>query len=153
MNTSIASLKRTGSEVPETIRVDKHPGGSLRKILLICGMLSSLLYMAINIIVPLYYPGYNVVSQTVSELSAIDAPTRQLWVLLCTFYSLLVIAFGWGVWLSAAGSRQLRIAGAIMLFYGVSGFFWPPMHQREVLAAGGETLTDTMHIIYSLDSF
>ena len=34
--------------------------------------------------------------------------------------------------------------------YGVSGFFWPPMHQREVLAAGGGTLTDTMHIIFAM---
>lgn len=25
--------------------------------------------------------------------------------------------------------------------------FWPPMHQREVLAAGGATLTDTLHLV------
>ena len=51
----------------------------LRKLLLIYGILSSLLYVAINILVPMAWDGYNAVSQTVSELSAIDAPTRPLW--------------------------------------------------------------------------
>src|SRR5215471_11886591 len=27
---------------------------------------------------------------------------------------------------------------------------WPPMHQRAVLAAGGGTLTDTMHVVWAL---
>ena len=49
------------------------------KALLICGILSSLLYFAINIIVPMQYPGYNSASQVPSELSAIGAPTRMLW--------------------------------------------------------------------------
>jgi len=107
-------------------------------------------YVAINIFVPMQFPGYSSVTQTVSELSAIGAPTRPLWVLLCTFYSLLVIAFGWGVWQSAGGNRPLRVIAVLMGVYGVSGFFWPPMHQREVLAAGGGTLTDTMHIIFAM---
>jgi len=32
----------------------------------------------------------------------------------------------------------------------VFGFFWPPMHQRGVLAAGGGTLTDTLHIVWTI---
>jgi hypothetical protein len=36
-----------------------------------------------------------------------------------------------------------------MLTFGLLGLLWPfaPMHQREVLAAGGGTLTDTMHVV------
>ena len=34
--------------------------------------------------------------------------------------------------------------------YGVIGLAWPPMHLREVLAAGGGTLTDTMHIVFAM---
>ena len=120
-----------------------------RKILLICGIIASLHYIAINFIVPMQYPGYNVASQTVSELSAIGAPTKQLWVLLCSFYSLLVIAFGFGVGQVAAKNRSLRLAANLLIVYGLSGFFWPPMHQRAVLAAGGGTLTDTMHIVFT----
>lgn len=118
----------------------------LKKVLLGCGIISSLLYVAMNIIVPMQYPGYSSTSQTISELSAIGAPTRTLWVILGTIYTLLVTAFGWGVLKSAQHKRSLRIAGLLLIIYGLIGVVWPPMHQREVLAAGGGTLSDTLHI-------
>jgi hypothetical protein len=88
----------------------------------------------------------------VSELSAIGAPTRPVWVLAAAFYTILVTAFGWGVWTSAGGSVALRRAGALIMAYGSLGLVWPffPMHSREALAAGGGTLTDTMHIVWSV---
>lgn len=122
----------------------------LKKVLLMCGIVSSLHYVIINIVVTMQYEGYSAISQTVSELSAIDAPTRPLWDFLCIFYSLLLIAFAWGVWQSAIGNRPLRVVAVLMLVYGVSGFFWPPMHQREALAAGEGSLTDTMHIVFAM---
>jgi hypothetical protein len=124
----------------------------LQQVLLFCGILSSLLYVAMNVFAAMLYEGYDSFSQTVSELSAIGAPTRQLWVLLGIVYTLLVAAFGWGIWKSVAGNRPLRITGGLLLAYGIIGLFWPfaPMHQREVLAAGGGTLSDTMHIAFSM---
>lgn len=121
-----------------------------RKILLICGILSSLLYAAANITTAMLYPGYSAFSGTVSELSAIGAPTRPLWVWLMVPYSLLVIAFGWGVWMSAGRNRPLRIVGSLMIADAFFGFAWPPMHQREVLAMGGGSLTDTLHIVWTI---
>ena len=121
----------------------------LRKILLVCGVLSSLLYLAMNVFVAMQWEGYSSVSQTISELSAIDAPTRSLWVPLGIVYALLLIAFGWGVQGSTRTSRSLRVTGALLIANGLFGLGWPPMHQREVLAAGGGTLTDTMHIVWS----
>src|SRR5205085_7932585 len=91
------------------LRVIQRLPMSLKKSLLYCGIFSSLFYVIMNIIVPARFPGYDVFSQTVSELSAIDAPSRQLWVELCVFYSLLVIAFGVGIWLSANGDSKLRL--------------------------------------------
>lgn len=120
-----------------------------RNSLLLCGIFAMLWYVAINILVPLQYPGYDNASYTVSELSAIDAPTRTLWFILCIFYSLLFIAFGAGVWLSANGIRKLQIVAAVIIFDSVLGFFWPPMHQRQVIAAGGGTLTDTLHLAWA----
>jgi hypothetical membrane protein len=120
-----------------------------RKALLVCGILSSVLYVAINIFVAAQADGYSSVSQTVSELSAIDAPTRALWMTLIPIYGLLLIAFGYGVWLSGRRSRTLRITGALVIAHGVLGFFWPPMHLRPVLAAGGGTLSDTLHIAWT----
>jgi len=118
--------------------------------LLTCGVLSSLLYVAMNIIVPTYWEGYSSAAQTVSELSAIGAPTRSLWVPLGLVYTLLVAAFGWGVRASAGRNRPLRIAGGLLVAYGLVGLAWPPMHLREVLAGGGGTLTDTMHIVFAM---
>jgi hypothetical protein len=118
----------------------------LRKILLVCGILSSLLYVAMNVIAASLYEGYSSASQTVSELSAIGAPTRPLWVLMGAAYTLLVAAFGVGLWLSARRNRPLRVVGATMIAYAVIGLFWPPMHMR-----GAEpTLTDTLHIVFTV---
>lgn len=140
-------------EFTETIKnqaIDKKssPHETMRKALLLCGILSSLLYAAITIIVPLQWEDYDSASQTVSELSAIGAPTRMLWIVLSSPYTFLVIAFSWGVWKSAGGNRRLRAAGGLMIAYGALGVIWPfaPMHLRETLAAGGSTFSDTVHI-------
>lgn len=124
------------------------PSEYLRKALLLCGVLSSLLYVAINIIVPMHWEGYDMASQAPSELSAIGAPTRTLWSVMATPYTFLILAFAWGVWKSAGENRRLRIAGGLLMAYGALGFLWPfaPMHLRETLAAGGGTFSDTMHI-------
>lgn len=122
----------------------------LGKSLLVCGILSSLWYFAINIFVPITYNGYHLASQTVSELSAIGAPSRILWVLLSILYPLLFGAFGWGVLQAKTGSRALRIAGNLIILYSIVNFYWPPMHQREVLASGAGSMTDVFHIIWAM---
>ena len=120
---------------------------SRRKALLVCGIVSSLLYAVM--IWAIRFEGYSPVSQVPSELTAIGAPTRTLWMLLGSVYTVLVAAFGWGVWQSAGRNRAVRIVGGLMLAYGSLGLLWPfaAMHQREVLAAGGGTLSDTMHVV------
>lgn len=120
-----------------------------RKSLLVCGILSSLLYVAMTIFVAMQWEAYRSASQTISELSAIGAPTRSLWAVPGAIYTVLVTAFGWGVWKSAGRSRGLRIAGGLIVAYGSLGVLWPfaPMHLRETLAAGGGTLSDTMPLV------
>jgi len=118
-----------------------------RKFLLFCGTLASLLYIAMNIFIPPLYEGYNWITQTVSELSAVDVSTRPIWFVLGTVYTLLVAAFGWGVFKSADQKKSLRIVGILLFLHGILGLTWSPMHQREVLAAGGGTFTDTWHIV------
>jgi membrane protease YdiL (CAAX protease family) len=116
-----------------------------RKFLLACGVISSALYIAATAFVAAQWEDYSSVTQTVSELSAIGAPTRQLWVVLVTVYTLLAAAFAWGVLESAGENRWLRRVGWILLIYGIFGIFWPPMHLR-----GAEfTLTDALHIAWS----
>jgi hypothetical protein len=130
----------------------RHHGASAerwRRPLLACGILASVLYVAMTLLVGLLWEGYSVVSRVPSELSAIGAPTRVLWIWLGAVYAVLMVAFGWIVWKSAPPNRALRVVGALLIAHTVFGQFWPPMHQREVLAAGGGTLTDTLHLVWA----
>ena len=117
--------------------------------LLGAGVASAVLYASMLVFVPLAWEGYSSAGQTVSELSAIDAPSRQLWVSLGLVWTLLYAAFGWGIWRAAGSGRSLRVVAGTIIVAGLVGLFWPPMHQREVLAAGGATLTDTLHIVWT----
>jgi hypothetical protein len=118
-----------------------------RKTLLVCGIASSLLYAAM--IWGIRYEGYSLISQVPSELTAIGAPTQRLWARLGPIYTLLVAAFGWGIWRSAGRNRAVRIVGGLILAYASLGLLWPfaAMHPREVLAARGGTLSDTLHVV------
>ena len=122
---------------------------TLKRIFLVCGIASIVWYVAMNVIVPITDNAYNISSQTVSELSAIDAPTRPLWIILSIPFSLLTIFFGCGVWLSAGQSKKLRFVALVIIFDALIGSFWPPMHIREVIAAGGGTTTDTLHLVWA----
>jgi hypothetical protein len=122
-------------------------------VLLGCGILSSVWYVIINLYVPMRYEGYSMAMHTVSELSAIGAPTRSLWVTLVAIYPLLFAAFGWGVWqvannksLKIAGrNKSLKIVGGLIIFYSAFNLYWPPMHMR-----GFETsITDTLHLVWA----
>jgi hypothetical protein len=89
-----------------------------------------------TLFVELLWDGYSVASNVPSELAAIGAPTRTLWIFLGTVYGVLMIAFGWIVWASAPPNRSLRVVGTLLMAHTAFGQFWPPMHQRAVLAAG-----------------
>jgi hypothetical protein len=116
---------------------------------LVGGIVSSLLYVAMTAGIALQWKDYSSASQTISELSAIGAPTRSVWVVFGALYTLLVTGFGWGVWQSAGRRRSLRVAGGAIFAYGALGLLWPfaPMHLRQTLAAGGGTLSDTLHVV------
>jgi len=118
-----------------------------RKVLLLCGIASSVLYGLM--IWAIRYEGYSLFSQVPSELTAIGAPTRVLWAQLGWIYTVLVTAFGIGLWKSAGRNRAVRIVGALILAYASLGLLWPfaAMHQREVLATGGGTLSDSLHVV------
>jgi Protein of unknown function (DUF998) len=130
--------------VPAAAHAVRHE--AWRKGLLLCGIASSVLYALM--IWAIRYEGYNPMSQVPSELTAIGAPTRALWVQLGWIYTGLVIAFGFGLWRSAGRQRSVRILAGLVLAYASLGLLWPfaAMHQREVLAAGGGTFSDTLHV-------
>jgi hypothetical protein len=122
----------------------------VRKILLGCGIVSSVLYVVTDVLGTLRYPGYSYANQTFSELTAQGSPVRPLMVALNGIsYGVLVAAFAVGVWTSATPKRAARITGAMLLGYaafGMAGGVFFPMRPREALAAGEGTLRNAMHI-------
>ena len=122
----------------------------VRKILLGCGIASSVLYVASDILVSWWDPNYSYRDQSFSELLAPGSPTRPIMVVLTgVTYGVLMTAFGVGVWASASRRRAGRITGAMLLGYAVIGsvggvFLSAPT--RETLEAGEETWRNTMHI-------
>src|SRR5215208_2515260 len=121
----------------------------IRRILLGCGVVSSVLYIAVDVLGSLRYPGYSYADQEFSELTAQGSPVRSLMIALNEFpYTLLVAAFAGGGWTSAEPKRAGRITGAMLIGYALTGvvtgvFF--PMKTREALAAGEGTLRNAMH--------
>jgi hypothetical protein len=120
----------------------------IRKILLVCGILSTVLYIGTDIALSMSLEGYRYADQAISELSAIGAPTTPLWVAMQFLYNPLLIAFGIGVWLSAGGKRSLRVTGIFLAVWGIIGFLWLlfPMSQRGV---GERSFNDLMHLVMS----
>jgi len=83
--------------------------------LLICGILSSVLWIAADIIASTLLEGYSYFHQTPSELSVIGTPTKTLLVQTDLAYSILLTAFGFGVWLSAHRKHSLRISAGLLI--------------------------------------
>jgi hypothetical protein len=116
-----------------------------RRGLLVCGILSSAVYLSADVFGSLRWDGYNYTDQTISELAAIGSPSRPLVMWLFTAYNLLLIAFASGVVLSAADRPALRRSanaiGVIGWIGVVAAFF--PIHVR----GAAWTINETMHSV------
>jgi hypothetical membrane protein len=119
----------------------------VRQILFVCGILSSVLYVATDVLGGMRYDGYSFNSRAISELMAVGAPSETFVDPLFIIYGVLVLAFGVGVFREGLGrSSALRITGALLMGYAAIGFTGPTlfeMHQR-----GADSLaSDVPHIV------
>jgi Protein of unknown function (DUF998) len=121
----------------------------LRKVLLVCGIVSSLFYAGMDVIGGTRWQNYSWASQEFSSLSAIGAPSRPLHLVLNPIYTLLVIAFGLGVWWSAGRKRSLRVVGGALVIYALVSFVWPQFFP-ENLSEPVSAFTNTMHIVITV---
>lgn len=120
--------------------------GIAHKALLACGIVAPLVYLASDVIAGMRWEGYSFRDQTISELNAIGAPTRALTIVLGLAGYTFLIAFGVGVWRSAAVNRRLHLVGGALVVIGVLSVWAVPfasMHVREA----EESLTDTLHLV------
>ncbi|MCX5780080.1 MAG: DUF998 domain-containing protein [Firmicutes bacterium] len=118
----------------------------VRKVLLYCGIISSLLWLGGDILASIMYDGYSYTSQAVSELSAIGAPTRSLLNPINITYSVLLFAFGLGVWTTSGRQRPLRFTGILLITHAILGL--ASLVFPMTLRGGDTTISDTMHLIF-----
>ncbi len=125
-------LARRNTEVSMTDRIIK--------VLLACGVLSSLLYVGLDLYAASSWPEYSYRDHTVSELSAIGAPTRALWQAVSPAYGVLFLAFATGVFLAGRDRRALRITALLLYGLALVGASWAffPVHVRGVEPTGSE---------------
>jgi protein-S-isoprenylcysteine O-methyltransferase Ste14 len=106
-----------------------------RRHLLACGLWSSLLYVATDLMAASWYAGYSIADQNYSELLATGAPTRSPMILVSIAYNLLVAAFAAGVWTSGGPKRTARLTGAIMAGYAALSLVTPLFFQMDLRGA------------------
>lgn len=111
------------------------------------GILSSVVYVVIDLLSASRYPGYSLLNQAISELSAVGAPesSSRLWSLLGPTYGILFTIFALGVLITGWGNRYLRISAWLMVSFVAWGVMWPffPMHARGT----ERNLSDLGHLV------
>lgn len=150
MNTALERGERASTfEETSQQRTLQRSDAPLQRMLLGFGTMSSVLYVAADIIAAMRYTGYSYVDHTFSELLAAGSPVRPLMIVLSAIpYALLTTAFAAGVWRSAGPKRAARITAALLVGYAVTGivtglFF--PMSTRMALVAGEAGIRNAMH--------
>lgn len=121
--------------------------GEMAKFLLLCGILSPLLYIASDVGMAVAYEGYSYRHQTVSELNAIGAPTRGLSIGLGFAENVLLVSFGLGIWRAAARRRSLQVVAGALVTLGAFGFWAIPfasMQMRGTEQEGPHLLSGAM---------
>jgi hypothetical protein len=93
----------------------------LQKILLSCGILAPLSYLGTDWLAGRLLKGYSFAAQSMSELSAAGSPTRSLVVSLTLVASVLMIAFGVGVWRAAGQALLPRVVGGLVIGNAIAG--------------------------------
>ena len=118
----------------------------LRRIMLLCGILSPLLYAIADTLAGLQWEGYSFRDQTISELGSIGAPSRQLFLVLLIPTYLLLLVFGVGIWQSAEGRRKLKIAAGLLIAFGTIAITIGPFVSMQ-LRGNEQGLAGALHLI------
>jgi hypothetical membrane protein len=140
--TTIGMARDRGAMVPVVRGL-----GRTRQVLLACGILSPLLYVATDILGGFRYDGYSFSSQAISELMAKGAPSERFVDPLFLIYGVLLLGFGAGVFREGAGrNRPLRIAGVLLMANAALGFTGPTLFEMSQRGAGS-LAGDAPHIV------
>jgi len=111
------------------------------------GVVSLLSYTAAVVFAPRAYPGYNWITQAVSDLSAADAPSRLLWERLSALYTLCGIVSVTLTLVYVQGKLTGLVRAGIILFAAMSWISAAGYALFPLSASGyAGTLTDIVHV-------
>lgn len=120
---------------------------SFVQILGLTGVISFLSYTAAVIFAPLAYPGYDWMSQAVSDLSAANAPSLGLWNQLTAFYNVCEVVCVTVVCIGIKNQKKLLRIGvylfAVMEWISAVGYRMFPLSDSGYAGA----FQDVMHMI------
>lgn len=121
---------------------------SLLQKLGLLGVVSLLSYTAAVVFSPLAYPGYDWVSQAVSDLSAANAPSKMLWNQLASFYGVCGMISIMMVCVFIQGKLSKTLRAGIYLFAAMNwvsnvGYTMFPLSDS---GNDAETFQDIMHV-------
>ena len=92
-----------------------------QKVLLTCGILAALLSLGTDLLAGILIKGYSFSVQSMSELGAAGSPTRPVVIALTLLTSVLMIAFGVGVWRAAGPAVLPRIVAGLIMGNALAG--------------------------------
>lgn len=106
----------------------------LQNILLSCGILAAFAYFVTDRLIGGLIRGYSFSFHSMSDICAIGSPKRKLSILLLTLSSILMIAFGYGIWGISIQALLLRVVSILIMLNAIlslvaSVFF--PNHYGE----------------------
>lgn len=124
------------------MKTSGYPSEKVLKVLLLCGIIAPLLKIGTDVLAGTVWEGYDFTSRSISDLSAIGAPTRLLVVPFDLTADALLVVFAFGVWALADRNRSLRVTAGMIFgnaaFLLIGGFF--PFHLDEDLSASANTV-------------
>ena len=115
------------------------------------GIVSFLSYTAAVVFVPLAYPGYDWLSQAVSDLSAANAPSLALWNQLTAFYNVCEVLCVTVVCIGIQGQKTKLLRIGVYLFAGMEwisaiGYRMFPLSDSGYAGA----FQDVMHMVVTV---
>lgn len=116
------------------------------------GVVSFISYTTAVVFAPLAYPGYNWMSQAVSDLSAANAPSLALWNQLSAFYNVCEVVCVTVVCIGIQGRRTKLLRTGVYLFAimeWVSAIGYRMFPLSDSGYAG--TFQDVMHMVVTVD--
>ena len=118
------------------------------------GILALLSYTAAVVFSPMRYPGYNWMAQAVSDLSAVSAPSRELWNRLASLYGVgsVVCASCVAVFVSERKISSLLFRVGIYLFAGMNWISNVGYGMFPLTDSGKEitSIQETMHMAVTI---